>query len=91
MDGCYSFLVGAMGAAIEIAARFHSVAYNFAAAMITFRGHGMNGAFKAVKIMGDTIGDDFEGLIVIISTNFTLIHKTGPESPSKPWLAGAIE
>lgn len=35
----------------------------------------MNGAFETIEIMGDATHHDFERLVVIISTNFTL-HKT---------------
>jgi hypothetical protein len=81
MDSGDSFLVGAMGATIKAATGFNAMPNYFATAMIAFRGKGMNGAFETVEVMGDSIGDDFEGLIVIVAANFTGMHGFRPGLP----------
>jgi hypothetical protein len=82
MDSGDSFLVGAMGATIKVATRFNAMPNYFATAMIAFRGKGMNGAFETVEVMRNSIGDDFEGLIVIVAANFAKVHGIGARLPS---------
>src|SRR2546421_82194 len=75
MHGRDAFFVGAMGATIDIAARFHAMADDFASAMLTFRSQIMNGALEAIKVMGNAVHNDFERLIVLVAADFTSIHK----------------
>jgi len=72
VDGHYSFVMGAAGAAEKIALGFDAVADNFAAAMLAFGSKRVDGAFKAVEVMRDPVHHDLERLVVIVSTNFTL-------------------
>jgi hypothetical protein len=69
-----AFFVGAVGTAIEHAIRFDAMPDNLAIAMVALRSQRMNGALKAIKEMGFTIPDDFDGFVVIISANFALNH-----------------
>jgi len=75
MDRSDSFLVGAMSAAIETAARFDAVADDFAPTMLAFGRQRVYGALEAVKVMRDAIYKDFDRLIIFISANFTSVHK----------------
>jgi hypothetical protein len=61
-----------MRAAKEPATDLHPMANNFAAAMLTNRGNCLNGTLKAVEGMPRSGGNQFERLVVIISTNFAL-------------------
>jgi hypothetical protein len=70
-----SFLIGAIGAAIEIPSCFHAVTYDAAAAMLAGRCQGMDSAFETVVVMRDAINDDFEVFVVFVSANFAFIHK----------------
>jgi hypothetical protein len=74
MGSHHSLFLRAMGATIKIASRFDAMADDFAAAMFARRGLRMDGAFKAVVIMGDAVDDDFQILVVFVSANFALGH-----------------
>src|SRR6185312_13456053 len=71
MHGHHAFLVRAIRAAEEIALGFNAVADDFAAAMRAFRRQRVNRAFKTVEIVRSAVPDDFQRLVVIVSTNFT--------------------
>jgi len=85
MEGQHAFLVGAMRAAIEIAGGLHAVADNLAAAMVAFRSQGMDGTFEAIKVMGDAVYDNFQGLVVFVSADFTSVHD---QPRSRRWRDG---
>jgi len=76
VDRRYTLLVRAVSTTVEATARFHSMANYFTSAMVAFRRHDMDGALEAIKIVGDTGGDDFDRFVVLISTNLTFIHKS---------------
>ena len=47
----------------------------FAPAVVTFRRHGVDGALEAIEIMRDTRRHDLDGFIILVSANFTFVHK----------------
>jgi len=74
MDRLDPLLVRAIRTAEKRATRLDSVSDDFAPAMRTFRSQSMDGAFKAVEIMGNTIDNNLQVLVVIISTDLTAVH-----------------
>jgi hypothetical protein len=74
----HSFLMGTIGAAVEIFSRLNAVTNNFAATMLASGCQGMNGAFKTIIVMRDAVDDYFQVLVVFVSADFTLIHKLPP-------------
>lgn len=72
-------MLGAMRAAIHHAARFNAMADNAALAMAAFRGERVNGALEAVEVMGNSIYEDFERLVVFVAANFACM-KSGVEA-----------
>ena len=74
MHRSYAFMMGAVGATEEVPACFDPMADDLAAAMFTGRCQGMNRAFETIKIMGDSVYNYFERLVVVVTTHFTL-HK----------------
>ena len=75
VDRRNAFLVRAMSATVKASARLDAVAYDFAPAMLAFGRQSIYGALEAVKVVGDSIYNDFDGLVVFISANFTSVHK----------------
>ena len=75
MNGGDALLVCTVCAAIKAATRLDSVAEDFATAMVAFRGQRVNGAFKRVEVMGNAVGDNFDRLIVFVSTDLALVHE----------------
>src|SRR5712691_10606644 len=75
MHGLDSFLVGAMGAAIKTAPGLHTVANDFAAAMLALWRQRMDRALETIKIMRDSRYHDLQRFIIFISTNFASVHK----------------
>lgn len=63
-------MLRAMGAAIHHATGFMPVTDDTAATMRTLWGEGMNGAFKTVEVMRNSIHHNFERFIVLISAHF---------------------
>jgi hypothetical protein len=74
VNGADALFVRAVGTAIKYAIRFHAVPDNLAIAMIALWRESVDRALKAIKEMGFTIPDDFDGFVVIISANFALNH-----------------
>jgi hypothetical protein len=72
------FLARAMSATIIVPSGFDSVADYLAAAMFALRRQGMNRALKGVVVMGNSVYHYLQGFIILVSANFTLIHKTSP-------------
>jgi hypothetical protein len=64
-----------MSTAEKPPANFHSVAYYPAFAMLTYRSHSLDGALEAVEGVASACGDQFETLVVFVSTNFASSHK----------------
>ena len=75
MESSHTFLMRAVGATINVATGFDPMADDLAAAMLALGPERVDGAFKAVEIMGDAVHHDFERLIIFVSTDFTLGHK----------------
>ena len=65
----------AVGTAVKISAGFDSVPDDFAPAMVAFGSQNVNGTFEGIKVMGDAVHHNFQGLIIFISADFTLRHK----------------
>ena len=61
-------MLGAMSAAIHLAAGFMTMTYDATAAMSAFRSQRVNGALEAVKVMRNPILNDFEWLVVFVPT-----------------------
>jgi len=51
MNGRYAFLMRAVCATKEVAARFDAMPDDFAATMIAFRSERMDGTLEAIKVM----------------------------------------
>ena len=64
----------AMGATVEAAVDFGSVADHFAGAMFTDRREQMNGAFEAIEHVSVPGGDNFECFVVVVAAYFTDSH-----------------
>jgi hypothetical protein len=65
---------GAVRAAENPARHFHSVAYDPATTVLTGRCQRVNRAFETIENMRDVVTPHFEGLVVVISTDFTFRH-----------------
>jgi len=64
-----------MGAAVEVTLRLHAVADDLNTAMFTGRGEGVDGALEAVEGVRVATGQsNFESLVVLVTTDFTLSH-----------------
>src|SRR5258705_12401691 len=74
MDRHHSFFMGAMSAAINISARLHAVANDFAPTVLALRCQRVDGTFETIEIMRDPIHDDLDRSIIFVSANFTWIH-----------------
>ena len=70
-DAC---LPGAVRAAVEGAVRFDAVADDLAAAVLADWREAMNGTFEAVEGVGPARGDDLEGEVVVVPSDFTHGH-----------------
>ena len=66
-----AFVLGAMRAAIHHPARFDSMADNPASAVAAFRSQFVDGALKAIKVMGNAVRQYFQRFVVLIAANFT--------------------
>jgi hypothetical protein len=62
-----------VSAAEKAAANFHSVTNYSALAMFTNRRNRLNRALKAVKCVPRTGSSQFEGLVIVIATNFAFL------------------
>lgn len=71
-----AFAVGAMSAAIETPFRLNSMSHNFTPTVLTDGRQGVNGALETVKDMDLAAHFYFKRLVVMITTNFTGLHKT---------------
>ena len=71
----YTFFMRAVSTTIDIAASFNTMANYLAAAMFAFGSECVNGAFEAIKVSRDAVVNDFQRLVIFVSTNFTL-HNT---------------
>lgn len=78
LDGSHSFVMSAMGAAEHFAGGLHAVADDFNAAMFANGCEGVNRAFEAVEIMGNTVDDYFKAFVVVVSASFARRHNTPP-------------
>src|SRR3954470_4249696 len=65
-----------MCAAKQLATGFGAVADDFAAAVLALRRERMNGALKAVKVMGDAVHDHLDRFVILVSTNLTTPHNS---------------
>jgi hypothetical protein len=74
VHGHDAFLVRAMGATIVGSAGFYAVSQDFAPAVLAFRGQSVNRAFEAIKIMGDSIANNLERFVVLVSAHFAVFH-----------------
>jgi hypothetical protein len=61
-------------AAEKFTTGFNAMTDDFATAMFALWRQRVNGAFKAVEIMRNTVGHNFQGLVVIVPADFAL-HK----------------
>jgi len=68
----YSFFVRAVSATIHVASSFYAMADYFAAAMLAFRRQRVNGALKTIEIARNAVMNNFQRLVVFVSTDFTL-------------------
>ncbi|MDB6067426.1 MAG: hypothetical protein JWR26_3634 [Pedosphaera sp.] len=75
MSADNSLFMRAMGATEELTACLDPVANDLATAMLTVGCQGMDGAFKTIVIVRNSINHYFEVLIVFVSTNFASVHK----------------
>src|SRR5207253_7215051 len=71
-------LLGAMRTTIELAPRLDAVPNDFAFAVGTRRGHGMNGALERIERVALAGYRHRERLVVIVPANFTLGHDRKP-------------
>jgi hypothetical protein len=74
LNGGDTFMVGAVSATKITAAGFNAVTDDFAAAVFARRRQGVNGTFKTVEIVRDSVGHDFQWFVVLVSAYFAL-HK----------------
>jgi len=66
------FLVRAVSATIHIASRFDAMADYFATAMLAFGRERVNSALKTIEIARNAVMNNFQRLVVFVSTDFTL-------------------
>jgi hypothetical protein len=64
-----------MRAAIEGALSLDAMADDFAVAVFASGGQRVDGAFEAIEIMRFPMDRNLNGLVVIVSANFTFVHK----------------
>src|SRR6267378_1323822 len=76
VHGGHAFFMGAMRAAINVAAGLGAVTDYLAAAMFAFRGQVVDGAFETIVVVRDAVFDDFKRFVVFVSAYFTTIHKS---------------
>src|SRR5437868_5250807 len=69
---------GAMCTTEEASLYLDSVTDHFALAMLTNRGHCLNGTFEAVECMARTGGFNNESLIVFVAADLAICHKVPP-------------
>jgi len=69
---------GAVCATEEAPLDLDSVTDHFALAMLTNRGHCLNGTFEAVECMARTSGFNNEDLIVFVAADLAICHKVPP-------------
>jgi hypothetical protein len=74
VDAQHACFVGTMRATVKRTAGFHTMSNDFAVAVLAFRSERMNGAFEAIKIMGNAVYHDFQRFVVIVSADFTSRH-----------------
>src|SRR5690606_17130238 len=72
LDGHNTFFMCAVSAAEEIPAGLDAVADDLASAVFAFRRECMNGTFKRVEVVRNSVHDDFEWLVIIVSADFAL-------------------
>jgi hypothetical protein len=68
-----AFVRGAMSAAIHLATGFVAVTDDAATTMSALRREHMDGALKAIEIMGDAIADDLDRFVVFVSTALAIV------------------
>jgi hypothetical protein len=69
-----SFLAGAIGATVHSSLNFYSMTHDPASTVLTGRSKGYDRTFKAIEYMRLSSHDHVKGLIVFITTYFTLCH-----------------
>src|SRR5437879_2611226 len=74
MHGGDSFFVRAIGAAIEILAGLDTMPNDFAIAMGAFGRQRLDGALETFEVVGNPVHHEFQGLVILVSANFTLSH-----------------
>jgi hypothetical protein len=62
-------MLGAMGAAVDLAVGFHTMSDDAALAMLAARRHGVDSALEAVEGLRLTALRDLERLVVIVPAN----------------------
>jgi hypothetical protein len=67
-----------MGAAKDLAIRFHSVPDDPAAAVDAARGQGVNGALETVESVHFAVEMDLQRFVVFVATDFTSCHDWSP-------------
>jgi hypothetical protein len=78
VDALYTFMAGAVDAAIHIPIRLNTMPNNFTAAMVTDRRQRLHGTLEAVEHMRDIRHDHFKGFVVVITACFTPCHIENP-------------
>src|SRR5688572_26470699 len=73
-----TFVLSAVGAAVHNAARLVTMADDPAAAMTAFGRKSMDGAFEAIEIVRDAVGEDLQWFVVFVAANLACLD-TGVE------------
>ena len=74
----HTFVLSAVGAAVHNAARLVTMADDPAAAMTAFGRKSMDGAFEAIEIVRDAVGEDLQWFVVFVAANLACLD-TGVE------------
>lgn len=64
-------MLRAVSATKDHAVCFHAMADHATTTVVALRRERMNRALEAIERVRSSVGDDFESLVVIVSTNFT--------------------
>ena len=75
-DALDAFMLGAMGAAVDLAFRLYPVADHPAFAMAAAWGHGLNRAFEAVEGHCPVTLGDTERFVIVVSADVAVSHGT---------------
>jgi hypothetical protein len=67
-----------MGTAVKGALGLDAVADDLAIAVLARRGERVDGAFEAIEIVGLSVDRYFERLVVVVSADFTFVHRISP-------------